>query len=253
MIKILDLNIGKNIDNRKIQSMKDPKQLIRKPKIYFPSIDTEVLFEDKKAVLIDIDDTLYPYWPSHIHALKQVLRYLRLKLPRLFKKMDIFEFEANYQKYRKVIIKRLFPNGMCRNRYLLFVLWMEELGVEQGYLLARRLEKIYWNSFIKSMKVDKKALGFFKECKKKGIKVVAITDMQADVQIRKIQKLRLTPYLSFLVTSDEAGIEKPDAKIFQMALDKLGLKGTQVVMIGDNQEKDLDGAAQLGIRGYKVD
>jgi putative hydrolase of the HAD superfamily len=45
--------------------------------------------------------------------------------------------------------------------------------------------------------------------------------------------------VDYLVSSEEAGAEKPDPKVFELSLEKLGLKKDEVVMIGDNYEKDI--------------
>ena len=60
-------------------------------------------------------------------------------------------------------------------------------------------------------------------------------------------------YIGYLVTSDEAGKEKPYKDIFKLALKKLGLKASEVIMLGDNEVKDLQGAEKLGIDTYRVD
>ena len=229
------------------------KNLIRQAKLSFPDIDYDTVFKNKKAVLIDVDNTLYPYWPNHVKALAETLNYLKKKYKDLFSKLSLEQYSDIYQKHRKIVIQRLYPNGMCRNRYLLFISWMESLNIKRAYVLAQKLEKIYWDSFIKNMSPDRKAMEFLKYCYSHSIEVVAVTDMQADIQVRKIQKLKMDRYITYLVTSDEAGKEKPYKNIFEYSLKKLGLKSRDVIMIGDNAEKDLAGAAKLGIDTYKVD
>lgn len=227
--------------------------LIKKRKIKFPSADWDEVFKIKKGVLIDIDDTLYPYWPSHINALNQTLLYLKKRYPQFFKNLSLDQFNEAYQKHRKIVIERLYPNGMCRNRYILFLSWMESLNIKRAYILAQRLESIYWKSFIENIKPDPKAMKFLNYCYQHSIKVVALTDMQADIQIKKLKRLKMDRLISYLVTSDEAGKEKPFKNIFRLSLKKLGFKASQVIMIGDNDKKDLEGAAAIGIDGYKVE
>ena len=229
------------------------KHLIRKTKIKFPCTDWDEVFKTKKGVLIDIDDTLYPYWPSHIKALNQTLLFLKKTYPLIFGHLTLDQFNETYQKHRKIVIERLYPNGMCRNRYILFLSWMESLNIKRAYVLAQRLENIYWKSFIENIKPDPKAMNFLNYCYQHSIKVVALTDMQAEIQIKKLKRLKMDRLISYLVTSDEAGKEKPYKNIFRLSLKKLGLKASEVIMIGDNDQKDLKGAAAIGIDGYKVE
>jgi len=79
-----------------------------------------------------------------------------------------------------------------------------------------------------------------------------VTDLTAQIQLQKWQKLGLQRYIDFLVSSEEAGVEKPSPYIFELALDKLQLKAHEVIMIGDNANKDIAGANALQIKAYQV-
>ena len=55
----------------------------------------------------------------------------------------------------------------------------------------------------------------------------------------------------FLVS--DAGVLKTDKKIFEMALKKVKLKPSEVVMVGDSLQTDIEGSKKAGIRGILVD
>ena len=48
-----------------------------------------------------------------------------------------------------------------------------------------------------------------KELKKRKIRIGIGTDMTAYVQYRKLEAIGVTSYIDFIVTSEEAGAEKP--------------------------------------------
>lgn len=50
-----------------------------------------------------------------------------------------------------------------------------------------------------------------------------------------------------IVFSSRIGIQKPDPAIFQAALDALDVQATETVMIGDNPDSDVNGAASAGM------
>ena len=212
--------------------------------ILFPKID----LVGKKAALIDIDSTLYPYEYSHKIALKSCFEnFKKLKLRISYKK-----FQDLYRGKRLLVTKRLEGQGACRSRLLAFQMLFEELKIENNFILSLEYEEIYWNSFINSIQVESEALKFLVLCKKKYISVCAVTDMQASIQIRKLKKLGVAQYIDYLVTSEEVGYEKPDPRIFQYALNKLAQEAQDCVMIGDHYEKDILGAESLGIVSYQV-
>jgi len=58
----------------------------------------------------------------------------------------------------------------------------------------------------------------------------------------------LTDFLDVLVDSTVEGIAKPDPRIFQRALDRLGLPPSACWFVGDSLEKDIIPARRLGFR-----
>lgn len=51
---------------------------------------------------------------------------------------------------------------------------------------------------------------------------------------------------------DHEGIEKPDSRMFQIALEKAGCTATEMVHVGDSLEADVAGAAAAGIKSIWV-
>jgi HAD superfamily hydrolase (TIGR01549 family) len=64
---------------------------------------------------------------------------------------------------------------------------------------------------------------------------------------KKIKEYGWKDLFDMVVISAEAGIKKPDKRIFQPVLDKFNLLPGEVVFIGDSKE-DMEGAINAGIR-----
>jgi HAD superfamily hydrolase (TIGR01509 family) len=62
------------------------------------------------------------------------------------------------------------------------------------------------------------------------------------------QELGFEPFLDYKVTSFEVGYDKPRPEIFQLALDKAGVKATEAIFIGDVYEQDIVGARVVGMK-----
>ena len=106
--------------------------------------------------------------------------------------------------------------------------------------------------FLDRMQIDKSANKFINKCYEAHIPICCITDLTAQIQFRKIVKLNIEKKIKLIVTSEEAGIEKPNKKIFNLALEKINLQYNDVIMIGDSTSKDIKGAESLGIKSYLV-
>ncbi|MFA5399903.1 MAG: HAD-IA family hydrolase [Dehalococcoidia bacterium] len=62
------------------------------------------------------------------------------------------------------------------------------------------------------------------------------------------RELGFEPYLDYKVTSFEVGFDKPRPEIFQLALDRAGVRSDESVFIGDVYEQDIVGARGVGMK-----
>jgi putative hydrolase of the HAD superfamily len=65
--------------------------------------------------------------------------------------------------------------------------------------------------------------------------------------LQLVEKFNLDPYFEFILTSAGCGYRKPHHKIFQLALEGVGARGEEVVMVGDTLDADILGANRMGI------
>lgn len=57
----------------------------------------------------------------------------------------------------------------------------------------------------------------------------------------------LLDQFEFVIDSGEVGVEKPDPRIFQIALNRMGLEASEAVYVGDLYEVDVVGARAAGL------
>ncbi len=79
-----------------------------------------------------------------------------------------------------------------------------------------------------------------------------LTNLASDM-VSICRGLGLEPYLDFVVTSKEAGADKPKPPIFLVALDKAGVNASEAVHVGDQYKLDVIGARGVGINPILVD
>ena len=195
-----------------------------------------------KAIIFDLDDTLYDYSGCHEKAMESLKKYC----------MDRFllteqGFRDRYSVSKKIVKQKLGNNASSHNRMLYAQVFLELSGVKPCDN-ALALYDIYWNTMLKEMKTFDYVIPFFEKLSNVGIKIAVLTDLTVHIQHRKLVKLGLTNYVDVLVTSEEAGCEKPGKQMFDLVLEKLAMQPDQVIMIGDSYEKDIRGAEKEGIR-----
>jgi len=196
----------------------------------------------KAAVLFDLDNTLYDYDHPHNKALKEVYKVLKKYIPISFNR-----FIKLFNLSKAEIHKELAGTASAHNRVLYFQRLIEKTHNTVEPKIILKLYKAYWDTFLKSMKLRKDVLPALKKIKKVGMKIVIVTDLTTHIQLRKLDKLKISSYVDFLVTSEEAGSEKPHSIMFLLALNKLNIIPKEAIMVGDNTVTDIEGANSIGL------
>ena len=197
-----------------------------------------------KAILLDLDNTIYNYDDCHNKAFKEVQLFLK-------KKFNIGFFESkNLYDYSRNFVKKQIPlTASSHSRILYFQVMCEKLKIY--YInLNLKLNNLYWKNFFKKMKLNYYVFNFLKNCKKNGLKINIITDFDLNTQLKKIKKLKIEKYISFITSSEECGSDKPNKSIFLKAIKKLKVKKKDICLIGDDFNKDIKGAVENKIFAF---
>jgi len=67
------------------------------------------------------------------------------------------------------------------------------------------------------------------------------------------KELGLEPFMDFIVSSGEAGADKPDPAIFRFALERANVDPAETVHVGDQYLQDVIGARNVGITPVFID
>jgi HAD superfamily hydrolase (TIGR01509 family) len=74
-----------------------------------------------------------------------------------------------------------------------------------------------------------------------------VTNNSVAEQMEKLRTLDIGRYFDTLVMSEDVGIAKPDKRIFEIALERMGATPHETIIIGDSYTNDVIGAANAGI------
>lgn len=199
--------------------------------------NAEQLNQLPDAVLFDTDNTLYHYDPAHKAAMEAV----RIKSTKTFS-ITHEQFDSAFDRARQEIKTRLKHTASSHSRLLYFQRMLEIIGLGSQVLLALDFEQTYWRTFLSHAELFDDVKEFLDDLRIAGIPIAIVTDLTAQIQFRKVVYFGLDHYFDYIVTSEEAGYDKPHRAPFDIALEKMQPKGNRIWMIGDNPVADIGGA-----------
>ena len=92
---------------------------------------------------------------------------------------------------------------------------------------------------------------FLEALREAGIRTAFVSNCAENTR-PLLDALGLSPLVDELVLSCEVGAAKPEPKIYQLALDRLGVEPRHAIFI-DDQQRFCDGATELGIGAVRID
>lgn len=187
-----------------------------------------------KAVFLDIDDTIYNTSEFAKLARRAALSaMIDAGLPlshedayKLLREI-IKEKGSNYNKHLNVLTKRVF-------------------GEEKPLLIAIGMIT-YHNVKFALLRLFPNTMPTLIDLKSKGYKLGVISNGLTIKQYEKLVRLGLHHFFDFVITSEEAGVEKPDPAIYELAMKRMGCDPENSVMIGNNFKDDIMGAIDAGM------
>ena len=203
-----------------------------------------------KLVLIDLDDTLFDYPKTEETAFRNT-----------FKELGFFvESELSNDKKEEIYEK-------IKDRYkdVNLQLWkdLEKGAVDKDRLKVVRFEKIIeefdlkYNPYeMSELYLKKLGEGIFpfeateKLCEylHSKYKVGIVTNGIKEVQHSRIENSTISKYIDKIIISDEVGVNKPDKRIFEYAINYFEIMDkSEVIMIGDSLGADIKGGQNAGI------
>ncbi|MCD8190680.1 MAG: HAD family hydrolase [Clostridiales bacterium] len=194
-----------------------------------------------KAVIFDIDDTLYNYKAANVRAMDVLCQYARQELG-----LEEAAFRADYDRMMARQLREHGQTAGCHSRAIRLQLLLEERGLPLRHAAA--MNDLYWHALLDVITPRPGVTELIQALKERGVRIGVGSDMTTDWQLKKLEKLGLLGAMDFVVTSEEAGVEKPHRDLFLLCANKAGCPPEECLFIGDNLQKDVLGAQSAGMQ-----
>lgn len=197
-----------------------------------------------RAVFFDLDDTLF----DHQHCARAALAGVRDAHP-CFAGIAPEEVERHHGEILEDLHLQVMSGRLPLDaaRIERFRRLYAAVGHEAEEALVAQTASAYRQHYIRSRREVTGATALLAEVRKHA-QVVIVSNNLLEEQQDKLRHCGLDRYVDVLVVSEEAGVSKPDPKIFEIALERAGCTAAEAVMVGDSWTNDIGGAIAAGIR-----
>jgi putative hydrolase of the HAD superfamily len=194
-----------------------------------------------KAILFDIDDTLYDMTQPFVRAYQD-----------LFAEKYEYPAEAVFKSSRKysdeVYAKSMSGEISMQEMYIYRIRRaMEDFGTTVSEQEALRFQEVY-ETYQHEITMSDTMKDLLEFCSRK-VQTGIITNGPSAHQWDKVQALGVLQWIDreHVFVSVDVGIPKPERGIFDFACEKMNLRQEEVWYIGDSYENDVLGAKGAGL------
>lgn len=127
----------------------------------------------------------------------------------------------------------------------------DHLGISES---KRELSEALYDRFTRheSYRLFPDALPALHQVKEAGLVLGLISNFEEWLE-EMLFEWEVAHLFDLMVISGKEGIEKPDSKIFEIALERAGLEPADTMYVGDHPRIDVEAAEEVGMTGILID
>ncbi len=191
-----------------------------------------------ELIFMDLDETLFDFAKAEKAALAET--FSELGVPHTA------ESTAIYERINKGLW-RMLERGEIRLEQLKserFRLFFQEMRLDMNSTEASRIYIGYLSRGIHPLEGAVELCSYLAG----KYRLVILSNGIWDVQLPRVANSPIASYMEGIVVSEEAGIGKPDPRIFEYACDKFSFhEKAKILMVGDSAGSDIRGGMNFGI------
>ncbi|MGV3244770.1 HAD family hydrolase [Staphylococcus sp. 11261D007BR] len=193
-----------------------------------------------KAILFDLDDTLYDQLQAFQYAYYRHFADSDIGVERLYRHFRMYSdevFQATQNGQMAIDQMHIYRISQAVKDFDIALPQQKAMQFQKDYEYAQ-----------KHIQLSPTMISLLNQLSETDIKLGVITNGESDRQRAKIQTLELTTWIpdAHILISAEQGATKPDLAIFEKAMNVFSLKKEELGYVGDHFENDIVGASRVG-------
>lgn len=193
-----------------------------------------------KAIVFDLDNTLFDF-----------MYYKRTSVNAAIDGMA----DAGFKLDKKTLLEKIYR-----------IYWSPENGIEDPLVFDKLLEEIYGEknkinylylaaAVVNYSRARKNCMQTYPHTHytltrllKRGMPMLLLSDAPKKQAWIRIYELNLHLYFNDIICGQDVGTRKPDPRMFEAAQQALNMPMNDILMVGDWEQKDIQGAKNIGMQ-----
>ncbi len=196
-----------------------------------------------KHLFVDLDNTLFDSRSLYNEAIRMAYE----RLASFHPKVKYMKFKELFLDVRQELKDKYKHKSISHNRAILFKQLTEKLDISFDAELIREMHEAYWFTVNVYIQPFPGVIETLQKIRDAGIRITAVSDGSLLSRLEKVESLRISKMIDYLIASEEVVYTKPEPAIFHLAMEKTGAKKGEVLMIGDSFSADITGGENFGI------
>lgn len=198
---------------------------------------------DCYGTLIDIntdESSSYTY-----DAVSKWLQYQGVKIDSLVLKEEYrnkakYIVESSAESHPEIKVEEVFESICSENA--IWEIDAQKLGIETS--------RVFRSASLRTIEAYPQSLMFIE--KYRDLHKCIVSNGQRVFSELELQFLGLHQHFDFIIFSSDVGYKKPDTRMFEQALEIMGLEAHEVMSIGDTPENDIFPPQELGMQAMHI-
>jgi putative hydrolase of the HAD superfamily len=197
------------------------------------------------TILFDLDNTLF----DHLNSVKHAISAVREKFDHLqtFSTDELIsKYNAALQSTYDAYLRGDIAHDQVNEKKVMT--FFHDVGFPSPTLeRVREFRDVYQPSYRGHRRATPGSIQTLCRLRENGYKLGIITNGQTIEQKAKAECIGVAHLVDQIITSEEAGVSKPNTRIFKRAATAMGVDMSSMIMVGDSIESDIRGALDAGI------
>jgi putative hydrolase of the HAD superfamily len=205
-----------------------------------------------KAVFFDLYNTLVGYDPPKEETQARILKELGVEVtPQSLLRPIMAADDFIYQEHARYPIGKRSKEETVELYTEYHGIILKEAGIEASWELVTGILKKWLKADYKMVLFDD-VIPILTQLKERELIIGLISNVDRDIA-PLCKQVGLADWLGVVVTSQEAGFNKPMPQIFRAAMRKAKVRPIEAIYVGDQQQIDVVGANSAGMLGLLID